>query len=1012
MKGFDKSSTQIIEHFGFGKENGYSINCKQIKGNIAIKEIESNLVKLNIKDYGGSLRFRYFKDNKFNENLEDEPLYLLWHLFYSVNKEEDIVKKLTEKKFVYKEKEEKAGKDDNKENKKVQNRQDGDILFNLFEVDKEQAVFLSRNIKFSKSYGNLSTKAIKRLIPFMAQGMHYDKACEAVAEKNESLSQYRKHKETKVEKKEKKILLDKLEPIKTNSLRSPVVEKVMNQVISLVNEIINNPDLVTKEERENGKFEIRIELARELKNSAEKRAKMTKENSTRQKANEEAILRIKEQRVPNPSIGDMEKYKLWKECNVCPYTGQCINIEDLFAPGRIEVEHIFPKSKIFDDSFLNKTLAPKDVNNDKGNMTAYEYMNSSRALITFEAYTCIVNKHYQGAKQKRLLAAQIPDNFIQRQLKETQYINKKLVEHLELVCHNVYTTTGQITDYLKHQWGLTEILMRLNIEKYREKDHTKIKTEVIVNKHTGKIINDSKEYIESYRKKVKPKDKKEEVEKEEIENVDEISIVEKIEEFERFGKRDDHRHHALDALVIALTKQSHIQQLNSLNKNADNFTDLKKSTRLFPVPITIPFKAKSEKELRSKETNYFSNLVEKALSNVLVTFKQDTKIVSTKINRLKKGKKTFFEQTENVTIPRGSLHKDSVFSQIEVRTKFALHKDFIVKEKYKDNKGKQKERTIIDVLKPEHIPLILEQNIKAEVENRLNWTDANFNKTLETFKKQPLIGKDKTNVKFASIMKKEFVLRYPLDKGFKLADVAFIVDKKIKEIVLERFEDKSISVADKFNHRKYPLFLDEAMRIPIRRVTLFTKGTEDAVRPLRVNEQGKPIDFVALQNNTINCIYKWKNEKGKEVFEEIVIPFYDAVRWQTSPLKKFGFAIKNPSIIWNFIEENNLATEYEALLKYIPKLNYTFVTSLQTNDAFVFNMTKEEIEKAMNSGNYTDVNKNLYRVQIIAKGQNRFRFHTETGVKDNPFYIQSTGSKLGAVKVKINKLGKIVKVGE
>src|SRR5690606_24076506 len=34
----------------------------------------------------------------------------------------------------------------------------------------------------------------------------------------------------------------------------------------------------------------------------------------------------------------------------------------------------------------------------------------------------------------------------------------------------------------------------------------------------------------------------------------------------KWSKRYDHRHHAIDALVVALTEQSHIQRLNNLNK--------------------------------------------------------------------------------------------------------------------------------------------------------------------------------------------------------------------------------------------------------------------------------------------------------------------------------------------------------------------------------------------------------------------------------------------------------------
>ena len=1037
MAGNDFTANQIIEHFGYEKSDGFAVNYKQLKGNITVKEIKSNFQKLNISDYENSIRFEYIKENVFNLNLEEEPLHLLWNLFYSVNKEDDIVKKLSETKFIYRKKEAIQVSPLNKDlkNNRIEPKKDGDILFDLVEITKEQAVFLSRNVSFSKTYGNLSTKAMKRLIPFLLKGLHFDKACEAVAANNETLVQYILHKETKKEKMANKVLLDTLMPIKTNSLRNPVVERIINQAINIVNEILKDPNLVSKQEREEGKFEIRIELARELKNSAEKRAKIAKENGTRQTANEQAVLIIKENGVKNPSIGDIEKYKLWQECNLCPYTGEIISLEDLFKSGKIEVEHIFPKSRILDDSFLNKTLAPKTINGEKNQMTAYEYMNSGLARISFEEYVNIVNKNYTGPKQKRLLADSIPDGFLQRQLKETQYINLKLVEHLQLICHHVYTTTGQITDLLKHQWGLNEILMDLNIEKYRKIDSSKIKTKVILNKHTGEVINEAKEYIESYReikpKKEKPKTAENEVENEveneaivdsDIEIVDSSGAdsentpdVDKPKVFQLFGKRDDHRHHALDALVIAFTNQSHIKQLNDLNKNYASYQEAKVNARLFPVPITIPFEVKTEKELRSKQVNYFNNLVKKEIDSLLVTFKQDNKIVSTRKNKLIKGKKIQFIQTENVTIPRGLLHKDSVYSKIDVITKFALHKDFMITKNIdviRKGVKKVKVKILTNVLSAEHIPFITDANVRTQIENRLIDFGLNMPKVLNSLKQNPIVQSDGSNLQYVNILKKEFVLRYSLNKDFKVADAEFIVDPKVKSIVMERLEDKRIPQIDKFNFYKHPLYFDEANKIPLRKVTLLTNSSDDALRALRINENGKPIDYVALQNNAVNCIYK-STINNKTVYDEIIIPFYDAVSWKISPLAIFDFAIKDPQAVWDFVAEYNLATKYEVLLQYIPKPNYTFVTSLQTNDMFVFGMTLDEINEAVVSNNYKIINKNLYRVQSIAKGQNHFRFHTETmSERINPFRIQCSGSTLKAIKVRLNKLGKIVKVGE
>jgi CRISPR-associated endonuclease Csn1 len=66
----------------------------------------------------------------------------------------------------------------------------------------------------------------------------------------------------------------KLAPIKQNSLRNPVVEQVLNQVVNMVNLAIEK----------HGKIdEIRVELARELRNNAKTRKKITNQNSKNKK---------------------------------------------------------------------------------------------------------------------------------------------------------------------------------------------------------------------------------------------------------------------------------------------------------------------------------------------------------------------------------------------------------------------------------------------------------------------------------------------------------------------------------------------------------------------------------------------------------------------------------------------------------------------------------------------------------------------------------------------------------
>ena len=118
-------------------------------------------------------------------------------------------------------------------------------------LGKEFAKILA-NITFQEDYGSLSAKAIHKILPHLKEGNQYDVACEYAG--------YR-HSKSSLTKEEiaNKVLKDKLEVLPRNSLRNPVVEKILNQMVNVINAIIEaygRPD------------EIRVELARELKKNA------------------------------------------------------------------------------------------------------------------------------------------------------------------------------------------------------------------------------------------------------------------------------------------------------------------------------------------------------------------------------------------------------------------------------------------------------------------------------------------------------------------------------------------------------------------------------------------------------------------------------------------------------------------------------------------------------------------------------------------------------------------------
>src|SRR5699024_10141662 len=243
------------------------------------------------------------------------------------------------------------------------------------------------------------------------------------------------------------------------SLRNPVVEKILNQMINVVNAIIENDALGRPDE-------IRIELARELKNSAEQRKSITQYITKATKEHEKYREIIKKEfGLKYVSRNDLAKYKLYKELELngykTLYSNSYINPGDLFSK-KFDIEHIIPKARLFDDSFSNKTLEVRTDNIDKGNETAFDYV---KRKYDIEVYKNRVEELFKSgkisySKRTKLLMSlkDIPEDFLARDIGVTAYIAKKSAEILFQITKKVTLTTGKITNALREDWGLIRVM--------------------------------------------------------------------------------------------------------------------------------------------------------------------------------------------------------------------------------------------------------------------------------------------------------------------------------------------------------------------------------------------------------------------------------------------------------------------------------------------------------------------------------------------------------------------------
>lgn len=294
---------------------------------------------------------------------------------------------------------------------------------------------------------HLSVKALRKLIPYLEEGMSYTDACREV---------YGEQQKT-VSKKNKLSLFD-IEPI-----NNPVVRRAVSQTIRVINAIV----------RQYGAPEVvRIELAREMGKPFDVRSKITKKQEENAKENERLKQEIRDIKKAEPTGQDIVKFKLFKEQNgVCLYSGENLDISRLFEAGYVDVDHIIPYSISFDDSYTNKVLVRAAENRQKGNRIPFDYFKDDP--IRLQHFETLVGTQISNWKKKRnLLTKSLSDDqckgFKQRNLTDTQYIARVIYrlinDHLQFADTGKYdkkrrtqSVNGVITAHVRKRLGIQKI---------------------------------------------------------------------------------------------------------------------------------------------------------------------------------------------------------------------------------------------------------------------------------------------------------------------------------------------------------------------------------------------------------------------------------------------------------------------------------------------------------------------------------------------------------------------------
>ena len=632
---------------------------------------------------------------------------------------------------------------------------------------------------------------------------------------------YDRHSEAKeIQKWEKPEDIDKyLQEFKQHSLRNPIVEQLITETLRTVRDIWKQVGQID---------EIHVELGREMKNPADKRKKMTEniqknentnlrikamlaefanpefgiENVRPYSPSQQDILRIYEENAlenlsdkdkdfefvskisksAQPTKSDIIRYKAWLEQQYrSPYTGKMIPLAKLFTAA-YEIEHVIPQSRYYDDSFSNKVICEAEVNKLKDNQLGFEFIKNHHGeivqmsgggvveILSVDAYEKFVKDHYShnNVKKKKLLMEDIPEDFIARQLNDSRYISKVVKGLLsnivrtkdangayeqEATSKNLISCTGGITDRLKLDWGMNDVWNRIVLPRFER-----------LNQLTGKdcftTLSKEGHWIPNM-------------------------PLELQKGFNK--KRIDHRHHAMDAIVIACATRDHVNLLNNeaaKPKNQANRYQLSHKLRHYEK-VMIDGKERSVPKDFIKPWDSFTQDAQNVLENIIVSFKQNLRVINKTRNfyqHFENGEKTFTRQKKGDSWAiRKPMHKDTIYGEINLRMK----KPVSLKDALKNPKAiveKDLKKKILELLADGKDVKAIKKYFE---DNKDVWSDVNLSKIDVYYFTQDIKNKH------GQVKERYFATRKSLDTSFDKKKIeTSIADTGIQKILLAHLESK------------------------------------------------------------------------------------------------------------------------------------------------------------------------------------------------------------------------------
>lgn len=899
-----------------------------------------------------------------------------------------------------------------------------------------------------------------------------------------------------------------LNEFENNSTNNPVVKKIVRETLMVVHDIwttFGRQDGFIDEEEKIPAYKkffdkINIEIGTSLKKNEKQREKESKQNAENRKANQRAYRMLEELKTVYKQAGidekstyqrdkfkileegaidaisrdkdstiydykvetdvkplskkeimaiinkeasgisnsDIIRYRLWLEQRyICPYTGDEIKLSELFDRTKYQIDHVFPQERITLNSMSNKVICKALANQAKGALTGYEFILKSKGMARYQGqtihllspvdYVKKIEDNIKDPKKKEIMLSKIiPAKFGNNQLSNSQYIAKQAMGLLsnivreegeeEYKSKNVLVISGAVTARLKKDWQLDETWNELILPRFL---------------NVNSLVEENKANF---------------VEKRKVDGHDVLIPV--IPDNHVDKKRIDHRHHALDALIVALATSNHVNYINNVSALPDANSserikerkDLKakymiKKERADGTEKTFflpPMQERKDKKVVTYkyaykdvfENNIFKKVALVALQNTLVTFKKSNRLMRQRMNYIQHPEhsnnlqQAELNEKKNYSI-RQSLHKETYYGLRKFRPRAiedAIKKpDIIVEGKIKHliqqliEQGKSRDE-IANLLKKDFpVVYVHEECLTTQWSRQLEYLsaikDKEDDKKLQKTGKAPIIREIEcvADIVIQNILKRHLAkydsVSVPIAEAVNCYDD--IIDERQKAIVDEYLAKGSTT---KETHVEVFVRGKDTKGMSIHhnpQIAFSTDGITDMnkhIEELNNNKKHKPIYQVKVTQAKGNAfLVSEPEEKGRLLTvknKQYVITDSDSNRYCGIYKDEDGHTkIYVPSL-----RETITAIKggKELMPQYHPSnIDYKFKFTLSPLD-MVYMPTKEEIE----NGQIIDKNIEISRIYVV----NDFKSGT---IYFRPYYYAAAIIK-NEIDLRLDDKGKVI----